>query len=207
VWQPNTTLYTHRYESIAGRITADKIKDKVGTVLNAWHAWSLFPPRIMTGLEATFNRRQRAEKEKEKERALSVEVLANAGAGAALLGAYGSDSDEDGEPLTLGSGNADDDDLDGVPLGAVAKARVEGGGAGPDKSTSNKRKRQGSILKGKIPLRYLLKAILIPNPHLLLYTSQARFTTTVRQTRTWTASQWTRNRVQCADARSGGIIA
>jgi hypothetical protein len=117
-------------------------------VLNAWHAWSLFPPRVMIELETTFGRRARAEKEKEKERALQVEMLANAGAGAALLGAYGSDSDEDGEPLVFGSGNAggEDDDLDGVPLGAAVESLVEGG-TGTEKS-SNKRKRQGSILKG-----------------------------------------------------------
>ncbi|MES1918858.1 U2 snRNP-associated SURP domain-containing protein [Bonamia ostreae] len=42
------------YSKIDGRITAEKMKEDVLTVLNVWQAWSLFPVTLLNSLEATF---------------------------------------------------------------------------------------------------------------------------------------------------------
>jgi len=43
---------SEKYASLEGRMTAQAMKDKVESVLNAWHAWSVFPSSLMATLEA-----------------------------------------------------------------------------------------------------------------------------------------------------------
>ncbi|ETI42171.1 hypothetical protein F443_12662 [Phytophthora nicotianae P1569] len=45
------------HKSIAGRMSANAMKEKVMNVLTAWESWSLFPPAVLVGLHATFLRK------------------------------------------------------------------------------------------------------------------------------------------------------
>ncbi|TDH72117.1 hypothetical protein CCR75_001242 [Bremia lactucae] len=45
------------HKNIAGRMSANAMKEKVTNVLTAWENWSLFPPAVLVGLHATFLRK------------------------------------------------------------------------------------------------------------------------------------------------------
>ncbi|KAG3243538.1 hypothetical protein PI124_g11648 [Phytophthora idaei] len=45
------------HKNIAGRMSANAMKEKVMNVLTAWESWSLFPPAFLVGLHATFLRK------------------------------------------------------------------------------------------------------------------------------------------------------
>ncbi|KAG3052860.1 hypothetical protein PC121_g17108 [Phytophthora cactorum] len=45
------------HKNIAGRMSANAMKEKVMNVLTAWESWSLFPPAVLVGLHATFLRK------------------------------------------------------------------------------------------------------------------------------------------------------
>ncbi|RLN87480.1 hypothetical protein BBJ28_00016565 [Nothophytophthora sp. Chile5] len=45
------------HKAIAGRMSANAMKEKVLNVLTAWESWSLFPPGVLVGLHATFLRK------------------------------------------------------------------------------------------------------------------------------------------------------
>ncbi|KAG6960789.1 hypothetical protein JG688_00009419, partial [Phytophthora aleatoria] len=45
------------HKNIAGRMSANAMKEKVMDVLTAWESWSLFPPAVLVGLHATFLRK------------------------------------------------------------------------------------------------------------------------------------------------------
>lgn len=46
--------FNETVRGVSGRITAQKMKEQVLTVLRIWEAWSLYPPQFLNGLRATF---------------------------------------------------------------------------------------------------------------------------------------------------------
>lgn len=130
---------TEKLATLEGRLAAQQMKDKVESVLNAWHAWSIFPAPLMATLEAwkeTKRRKQPSEsllpaasaaipvaasgeneqQAKKKAKSERVEVL-----GGVLSNTY-DDSDEENAK----GDDEDDEDVDGVPLVAedTATARI-----------------------------------------------------------------------------------
>jgi U2-associated protein SR140 len=62
------------HKNIAGRMSANAMKEKVMNVLTAWESWSLFPPAVLVGLHATFLRKVEGE-EFIASRSLSVDGI------------------------------------------------------------------------------------------------------------------------------------
>jgi len=154
-----------KFATLEGRMAAQQMKDKVESVLNAWHAWSIFPPTLMATLEAwkDVKRRkapsesldgeeyqqqpeqhqQQEEQQKKKARVDKVEIL-----GGVPLNTYDDDSDED-KPQQ----EDDDEDVDGVPLTETTGAEEDVDGIPltlnlPDPSKTSEKKKKHSGLGG-----------------------------------------------------------
>lgn len=54
----------HIHQQISGRMSANLMKEKILSVLNAWESWSLFPPLYLSGLKATFLLSEETKKDK-----------------------------------------------------------------------------------------------------------------------------------------------